>query len=100
MNFKKITALQKQYGFSDMQEQINSGMVWKSEGSVGREASGLLDSGACMLPKEFKVDYYGNRVPSRDVLQQGTKGTYQNSKRFWQLVLDGEIEIDEFAEMD
>ena len=100
MNFKQITALQKQYGFSDMQEQINSGMVWKLEGSYGREASRLLDSGACMLPKEFKVDYYGNRVPSRDVLQQGTKGTFQNSKRFWQLVLDGEIEIDEFAEMD
>jgi hypothetical protein len=100
MNFKQITALQKQYGFSDMQEKINSGMIWKGEGSGGREASRLLSSGACMLPKEFKVDYYGNTVPSRDVLKQGTKGTFQNSKSFWQGVADGKIEIDEFAELD
>jgi hypothetical protein len=100
MNHKTITALQKQYGLSDMQDSINSGMIWKGEGWGGREAMRLLDSGACMLPKEFKVDYYGNKVPSRDVLKQGTKGTYQNSKRFWQGVVCGKIEIDEFAEID
>ena len=100
MNFKKITALQKQYGFAEMQEKINTGMAWKLEGSVGREAMSLLDSGACMLPKEFKVDAYGNRVPSRDVVKDGSKGSYKNSVTFWQGVLDGKIEIDEFAEMD
>lgn len=98
--FKQITALQKQYGFNKMQEYINNGMAWKLEGSVGREAMALLESGACMLPKEFKVDYYGNRVPSRDVLKPGTKGTFKNSQNFWQGVLDGSIEIDEFAEVD
>jgi hypothetical protein len=100
MNYNKILALQKEYGFTEMQDNINTGMAWKLEGSVGREASRLLDSGACMLPKEPKRDYYGNIVPSRDMLKKGTKGTYQNSAIFWQGVLDGKIEIDEWAEMD
>lgn len=100
MNHKTISKLQKEYGFSDMQTKINSGAAWNSEGSVGREAMSLLNSGACMLPKEMKRDYYGNQVPSRSVLKKGTKGTYQNCIKFWQDVLDGKIEIDEFAEMD
>jgi hypothetical protein len=98
MNHKKITGLQKAYGFTAMQNLINSGTAWKLEGSVGREAMSLLESGACMLPKVAHSDYYGNRVPSRDDLKKGTKGTYQNSVDFWTAVLDGKIEIDEFAE--
>ena len=100
MNFKRIESLQKAYGFSDMQELINTGTAWKLEGSVGREASSLLDSGACMLLKSAKFDYYGNRVPSRDDLEKGTKGTFTNSQNFWQGVEDGDIEIDEFAECE
>ena len=100
MTFNRIKSMQKAYGFDKMQESINSGMAWQLEGSVGREAMGLLESGACMLPKAFKIDYYGNRVPSRDVLKVGTKGTFKNSQDFWQGVEDGRIEIDEFAEMD
>jgi len=97
MNFNRIKKLQKENGFSETQKLINSGMAWRLEGSVGRYAMSLLESGACMLPKEDKYDAYGNKVPSRDKLKQGTKGTYQNSKKFWELVESGEIEIDEFA---
>ena len=100
LTFKRITALQKTYGFSDMQELINKGHVWTLEGSVGREASRLLDSGACMLPKVPRRDYYGNTVPSRDMLKPGTKGTFKNSQVFWKGVEDGTIEIDPMAEMD
>lgn len=100
MNHKKITALQKQYGFTVMQDNINTGLAWKLEGSVGCEAMALLESGACMLPKETRVDAYGNTVPSRDVLKKGSKGTYHNSVEFWTAVVDGKIEIDEFAEID
>jgi len=92
MNHKKITALQKQYGFTVMQDHINTGLAWKLEGSVGREAMALLESGACMLPKVAHRDYYGNTVPSRDVLKKGTKGTYLNSVKFWEVYV--------FAEMD
>lgn len=100
MNHKQITRLQKIYGFSEIQNYINTGMAWTLEGSVGREAMALLESGACMLPKTSNRDYYGNRLPSRDDLKKGTKGTYQNSVTFWNAVLDGRIEIDEFADVD
>jgi hypothetical protein len=93
MNYQRIKTLQKDYGYDELQEMINSGDAWKMEGSYGRAASEALSSGACMLPKEFKNDYYGNRVPSRDVLKPGTKGTYQNSKRFWEQVYNGFIEL-------
>jgi hypothetical protein len=100
MNHMRILRLQKQYGFTKIQNSINSGTVWQMEGSQGREAMALLDSGACMLPLVKRYDAYNNTVPSRDVLKKGTKGTYQNSKNFWTGVQDGRIEIDEFAELD
>jgi len=98
MNHSTIKKLQKEYGFDGMQNLINSGTAWKLEGSVGREAMSLLDSGACMLPLKGTFDYYGNRIPSRSELKTGTKGTYKNSLNFWQGVVDGNIEIDEWAE--
>ncbi len=93
MNFKSITRLQKEYGFKEMQDMINSGQAWKMEGSYGREAMRLLESGACMLPTKTHYDYYGNPVPNRLHLVKGTKGTYQNSVNFWEGVENGEIEI-------
>jgi hypothetical protein len=42
-----------------------------------------LESGECMLPKQAHFDYYGNRIPSRDELKKGSKGTYQNAVKFW-----------------
>lgn len=100
MNFQSIKKLQEIYGFKEMQDMINSGQAWKMEGSYGREAMRLLDSGACMLPKVDRYDFYGNLVPSRDKLKAGTKGTYKNSQKFWQGVEDGSIEIDEFEDCD
>lgn len=94
MHYQTIKKLQEAYGLSDMQDKINSGIAWKLEGSYGRYAMSLLESGACMLPKEVKFDYYGNKVPSRDMLQEGTKGTFKNSVNFWTKVENGEIELD------
>jgi hypothetical protein len=77
-----------------MQDMINSGQAWQMEGSIGRAAMDLLESGACMLPLTPHSDAYGNRVPSRDMLQGGSKGTLENSIRFWERVETGEIELD------
>lgn len=98
MNIKSIQKLQAQYGFAETQIQIDNGSIWKFEGSVGRNAMALLESGACMLPLKGTFDYYGNRIPSRSELKVGTKGTYQNSLKFWQGVVDGKIEIDEWVD--
>ena len=83
MNHKRITKLQKEINFYHMQELINNGQCWIMEGEIGREAMHLLTIGACMLPKKAFFDYYGNRIPSRDELKEGTKGTYKNSVKFW-----------------
>jgi hypothetical protein len=100
MNFQSIKKLQEIYGFKEIQDMINSGQAWKMEGSYGREAMRLLESGVCMLPKKDTLTFYRNLVPSRDKLQAGTKGTFKNSQTFWQGVEDGSIEIDEFAEFE
>jgi hypothetical protein len=91
MNYQTIKKLQEGYGYDQLQSMIDSGQVWKLNGSYGRMAMSSLESGMCMLPKEACFDYYGNRVPSRDDLKKGTKGTFQNCSRFWSGVEDGSI---------
>ena len=82
MNYKAILKKQKQLGLTEMQDLINSGTVWKMEGSMGRAAMDLIRSGACMLPKKRYCDYYGNTIPSRLDLKKGSPGTFQNSVEF------------------
>lgn len=96
MHYSKIKSLQKEYGFKDTQDSIDSGMCWKMEGSVGRHAMELINSGACMLPKVIRYDAYGNRVPSRDMLKDGSKGTFKNSVKFWTDVYNGDIDLNDY----
>lgn len=95
LKYSQIINLQKQYNLTEMQNNINSGLCWKLEGSFGRAAMECLRSGACMLPKVMRYDAFNNNnnVPSRNILKAGTQGTFQNSQNFWQKVLDGEIDL-------
>ncbi len=95
LSLKRITVLQKQYRFTELQNDINSGQAWLREGFYGRTAMCVLNSGACMLPEEEHRDYYGNTVPSRNYLKYGTTGTLLNSQNFWQKVIDGEIDFND-----
>lgn len=83
MTYNQIKRKQKELDYSEMQRLIDNGSVWGMEGSMGRYAMELLECGACMLPKKAHRDHYGNRIPSRDDLKKGTKGTYQNSVKFY-----------------
>lgn len=83
MTYKEIRKLQKERGYGEMQEMIDSGTAWQLEGSIGREAMRMLEAGACMLPKVSHRDYWGNTVPARQMLKAGTKGTFQNAVRYW-----------------
>lgn len=67
-----------------MQALIDNGTAWKMEGSCGRAAMAALESGACFLPEQAYSDYWGNRVPSRNDLKEGTKGTLSNAVAFWE----------------
>lgn len=59
------------------QELINTGQAWQMEGSVGRQAMALIKNGICALGESDHRDYYGNHIPSRDQVQEGTKGSVQ-----------------------
>lgn len=59
------------------QRIVNSGDAWKLEGYVGRTAMALIDDGKIMLGKQAHKDYWGSRVPSRDNVKSGSKGSYQ-----------------------
>lgn len=66
-----------------MQALIDSGAAWKMEGSCGRAAMQALESGACFLPEQASKDYWGSRIPSRNELKEGSKGTLGNAVNFW-----------------
>lgn len=83
MTIEEINEFQEAYGYKELQDLINSGSAWKMEGTVGRIAMRSLESGACYLPESFHTDFYGNVIPSRNALKEGTKGTLLNSQRFW-----------------
>ena len=64
-----------------IQDLINSGKVWKLQGSYGRIASQLIESGHCVLGKKGHRDYYGNYVPSRTEVKPGTKGSTEYQQK-------------------
>ena len=84
IKYKQIVALQKAHNVYDLQQLINTGEVWKFEGSYGRAAMAALEDGACMLPKKRHRDYYGQIVPARTDLKAGAKGTFLNCARYWE----------------
>jgi len=98
MTYSQITSLQKTYNVTEIQEHINSGLCWRMEGSFGRFAMDCLEAGVCMLPLKRKIDYYGQVVPSRNDLKSGTKGTFLNSARFWERVMEGDYDSIEWLE--
>ena len=63
------------------QKLINSGQVWRLQGTYGRRAMELLEEGRVVLGRKGHHDYYGNYVPSRYEVKAGTKGSPQYAKR-------------------
>jgi hypothetical protein len=63
------------------QELIDTGQAWRLEGSVGRTAMDLIESGVCTLGPVGHRDYWGNYVPSRDEVEPGTKGSVEYAER-------------------
>lgn len=59
------------------QQMINNGQAWHLQGSYGRAAMDLIESGQCVLGREGCRDYWGNYVPGRDEVEPGTKGSLE-----------------------
>jgi len=84
-------ATEEDYYFA-IQQAINSGM-WGLQGSYGRAMMDAISSGHCLLGRDQARDYYGNTIPSRDDVKQGTKGSYvfvvnQNGLEWANLMLE------------
>ena len=58
-----------------LQRAINSGL-WSLQGSYGRVMMDAIKCGHCLLGRVDCRDAYGNHIPSRDQVQEGTKGSY------------------------
>ena len=59
-----------------LQRAINCGL-WGLQGSYGRAMMDAIEAGMCMLGREPARDYWGNRIPSRSEVVEGTKGSRQ-----------------------
>ena len=92
LTLEQITALQKKFGVTEAQNDINTGYSWHTEGAVGRFADSCLEWGICMLPEVRHKDAYGNTVPSRNDLAPDTKGSFGNCLAFWTRINDGDYE--------
>jgi len=53
------------------QEMIDDGSVWGLQGSYGRNATALIQSGLCHHAKIRHKDYYGNIIPSQADVDAG-----------------------------
>lgn len=58
-----------------MQRVINDGTGWSLQGSMGRSMMEAIRSATCMLGKEPRKDYYGNTIPSRYDVKDGSSGS-------------------------
>lgn len=58
-----------------LQRCINEGSAWRMQGSYGRSMMAAIESGDCMLGLVGTKDYWGNYIPSRSEVKEGTKGS-------------------------
>jgi len=93
LTIEQIIELQKQYGVTQTQEGINSGEIWKFDGSLGRFADNCLENGICFLPEERTYDYYGNTLPARNEVEENSKGSLGNAITFWTRDNDMDFEV-------
>ncbi len=80
MNLNDILAIEgeaetEEEYFEALQRAINSGSAWSFQGSYGRSMMDAITSGRCLLGKTDARDYYGNHIPSRTQVVNGTKGS-------------------------
>lgn len=66
--------------YASLQRAINSGM-WSLQGSYGRTMMDAIESGKCLLGLKAASDYWGNVIPSRLQVKDGTKGSWEYVKQ-------------------
>jgi hypothetical protein len=78
--------------FASLQRAINSG-TWSLQGSYGRAMMEAIKAGKCLLGMHDCRDYYGNHIPSRTQVKDGTKGSrgfvVEHSGEDWAKLMEG-----------
>lgn len=64
-----------------LQNLIDNGEGWKSEGELGRAVVRALEDGTCVLGPVAHRDYHGNVVPARGDVAAGAKGSLDYANR-------------------
>lgn len=90
MKFQEVKSMQKLCKYAELQKMIDTGMAWHMEGSYGRMAMDALRSGACMLPTSSRRDAFGNTIPSRYQVAEGSTGSYKNTVNFYLNIYENE----------
>ena len=69
---------------SGLQGMIDSGSAWLMEGALGRAAMDALKAGACVLPPQPGLDYWGTMVPSYALVKDavGSPGSVANAEDY------------------
>jgi len=98
ISLERISELQKIYGVDKLQESINSGQIWKREGSSGRFAMNCLENGICMLAECRTYDYWGNIIPCRQEVQPHSKGSLDKAITFWERIENDDAESLEYIQ--
>lgn len=62
--------------YQSIQRAINQGM-WSMQGSYGRTMMDAIQSGCCLLGLKDARDYWGNHIPSRLQVVDGTVGSWE-----------------------
>ncbi len=71
--------------YASIQRAINAGM-WGLQGSYGRAMMDAINEGKCLLGLKPAKDYWGNVIPSRLQVKDGTKGSWDYVKQHNDLV--------------
>lgn len=66
--------------YTSIQRAINAGM-WSMQGSYGRAMMQAISDGKCLLGLKPAKDAYGNVIPSRLQVKDGTKGSWDYVKQ-------------------
>jgi hypothetical protein len=69
------------YPVAFLQNLIDNGEGWQSEGALGRAIVNALEDGRCVLGPVAHRDYHNNVVPARKDVAPGAKGSLEYANR-------------------
>ena len=69
------------YPVAFLQNLIDNGEGWQSEGALSRAIVKALEDGRCVLGRVAHRDYQGHVVPARGDVEPGAKGSLEYANR-------------------